>query len=61
MYRIKSFDDLYSTGFFDYLDAGNVIFVEWSENVLEFLPEGMIKISIKTLSENEREIKIERN
>lgn len=60
MYRIRSFDDLYSTGFFDYLDAGSILFIEWSENVIEWLPEGMIKIDIKHLSENEREITIDR-
>ena len=33
MYRIHDLDDLYSTGFFDYLDAGYVLVIEWSENV----------------------------
>lgn len=61
MYRINSFDDLYSTGFFDYLEEGNVIFIEWSENVSSFLPSGMIKIDIKQLSDNQREITIERD
>lgn len=60
MYRINTFDDLYSTGFFDYLDTGAVLMIEWSENVMEFLPEDIIKINIKHLGENEREITIER-
>ena len=29
MYRIGSFDDLYSTGFFDYIENG-VMLIEWS-------------------------------
>ena len=33
MYRVESWDDLYSTGFFDYIDMGSVLCVEWSENV----------------------------
>ncbi len=61
MYRINTFDDLYSTGFFDYLDTGAVLMIEWSENVMEFLPEDMIKINIEHLGENEREITIERS
>ena len=32
MYRISSWDDLYSIGFFDYLDTG-VLVIEWSENI----------------------------
>lgn len=60
MYRINSFDDLYSTGFFDYLDEGSLLIVEWSENVSEFLPEKRINIDIKTTGDCEREITIER-
>ena len=38
MYRITSLDDLYSTGFFDYLDTDAVLAVEWSENITDALP-----------------------
>ena len=31
MYRIKDYDDLYSTGFFEYLNNG-ILLIEWSEN-----------------------------
>ena len=31
MYRVASFDDLYSTGFFDYLETGAILAIEWSE------------------------------
>lgn len=47
MYRITTFDDLCSTGFFDYLDCGGVLAVEWSENIENALPEEkLIKIEI---------------
>lgn len=39
MYRVNSWDGLYSTGFFDYLDAGGILAVEWSENIEGALPE----------------------
>ena len=58
MYRINTFDDLYTTGFFDYMDNG-VMIIEWSENIENALPESCIKIYIKAISENEREIVIE--
>ena len=58
MYRINTFDDLYTTGFFDYMDNG-VMIIEWSENIENALPESCIKIYIKAISENEREIEIE--
>lgn len=58
MYRIDGWDDLYSTGFFDYLDTGAYIVAEWSENIYGALPENAIMIEITKLSVNEREFKI---
>ncbi len=46
MYRISSEDDLYSTGFYDYLDNG-VIVIEWSENIEYALDDNAIRITIK--------------
>jgi tRNA threonylcarbamoyladenosine biosynthesis protein TsaE len=61
MYRISSFDDLYSTGFFDYLDAGAVLAVEWSENI-DFALADLSVITV-TLApgaqEQDREITVE--
>jgi tRNA threonylcarbamoyladenosine biosynthesis protein TsaE len=45
MYRVDTWDDLYSTGFFDYLGNG-VIVTEWSENIEGALPDERIDIEI---------------
>lgn len=45
MYRIESEEDLYSIGFYDYLDAG-VCLVEWSENIVDYLPDSYLKVEI---------------
>ncbi len=58
MYRISGWDDLYSTGYFDYLDAGGCLIIEWSENIEAVLPENCIRVSI-TKTENFTERKIE--
>lgn len=59
MYRVGSFDDLYSTGFFDYLDTDAVLAIEWSENIREVLPEGAVSVRFeKGQADNEREIEI---
>lgn len=47
MYRISTWDDLYSTGFFDYLDMGGILAVEWSENIENVLPDGYIRIQFE--------------
>lgn len=60
MYRIESWDDLYSTGFFDYLDSGGVIAVEWSENIENALPDRYIKIAFeKGENDNDRIITVD--
>ncbi len=59
MYRIQTEEGLESTGFFDYPFEEGVAVIEWSENIVEFLPAHTIYITIDTLGENEREIIIE--
>lgn len=60
MYKVESWDDLYSSGFFDYLDMGAVLAVEWSENIENALPDDTIRITIeKGESDNQRIITIE--
>lgn len=60
MYKVDSWDGLYSSGFFDYLDMGAVLAVEWSENIENALPDDTIRITIeKGQTDNQRIITIE--
>ena len=59
MYRVESFDDLYSTGFFDYLDQGGILAIEWSENIAGALPEEAITVAFEQIDETTRKITIE--
>lgn len=56
MYRITGWDDLYSTGYFEYLESGGVLAIEWSENIENALPDDVIKITINRTGDNSREI-----
>ena len=59
MYRISGALDLETTGFFDYMDAENVLAVEWSENIADELPENTIYIELRRIDDNTREIIID--
>lgn len=59
MYRVHTMDDLYSTGFFDYLETDCILAIEWSENITEALPENTIFVRFERDSENERTITID--
>lgn len=60
MYRIESWNDLYSIGYFDYLSSGGVLAIEWSENISEALEPDTIYVEIINSGENQRIIKISR-
>lgn len=47
MYRVDSWDDLYTTGFFDYIDMGAILLVEWSENIENALPDDAVRVKIE--------------
>lgn len=60
MYRVESWDDLYSTGFFDYLDSGGILIVEWSENIENAIPDQALRVRISRGSgDNERLISVD--
>ena len=61
MYRITDGDDLYSTGYDDYIESDGYTIAEWSENVEEDLPDDAITVTISRTAggDDERVIEIE--
>ncbi len=59
MYRIEGWEDLYSSGFFDYSEMGGVIAAEWSENIEGALEDDVITVTIEKVDENTRKITVE--
>lgn len=45
VYRITDDDDLYSTGFYEYIEQGFIL-CEWSENIPYAIPEERIEVRI---------------
>ncbi len=61
MYRIFDEEELYGAGYFDMLkDKNAIVLIEWSENVVDFLPKSYIKVKIDVLGENKRKINVSR-
>ena len=59
MYRVESWEDLDSCGFFDYMNENGVIAAEWSENIENALPDNTIYITIEKTGEDSRKITVE--
>ena len=50
IYRLADEDDLYSTGYFDYLERG-ICLVEWFENIPECLPDEYFEVIIDKIND----------
>lgn len=58
MYRVEGWEDLYSTGYFDYIEAGGVIAAEWSENIETALEGKVITVQFERISDETRKITV---
>ena len=59
MYRVETWDDLETTGFFDAYDAGGILACEWSENIENALPENVLRVTMEPgTHENQRIITV---
>ena len=47
MYRITDEDELWSIGFYDYLDRNGICLVEWSEKIPYAIPEEYVRVTIE--------------
>lgn len=52
VYRIDGEDDLYSTGFYDYIDRGYLL-CEWSEKIPFALPAARIEVHIEKIDDGD--------
>lgn len=59
MYRISDGDDLYSTGYDEYVETDGYTIAEWSENVEDFIPEGAIFVTVSRVAGNDEERRID--
>ena len=58
MYRLEDADetDLASTGFFDCLEAGLILAVEWSEHIEHYLPPDTVRATFEKTDDTIRKI-----
>lgn len=55
-YRLESSQDLLSLGFQEWLKNGNIIVIEWADNVRDILPKNCINIKFEIINETRRKI-----
>ena len=55
-YRIESVEQAENLGLGDYFDMGGICLIEWAQNIAPLLPSKVMRVVIKKLDENRREI-----
>lgn len=61
LYRLNSCDEFIYSGFEEYLFAGGICCIEWSERIASILPDNVINIRINYLKRDSREILISKS
>lgn len=56
LYRITDEDDLYSTGFYEWVGGDGIVVTEWSELIESAIPENAFKLTIEKGEGNERRL-----
>lgn len=57
-YRLEDEEELLLTGYYDYLESGAILAIEWSENFPEELPTDTRYVTIIPISDRERKITV---
>ncbi len=58
-YRIKNIEEAYDFGYEDYFYSGNFCFIEWSEKIVDILPDDCVQVTITELENGNRKFVIE--
>ncbi len=53
-YRIETIEEVYDIGFEEYIYSGEYCFMEWTEKILELLPETYVYISVDEKEDRNR-------
>lgn len=57
LYRLGNIDELQDIGYDEYLEKGDCV-IEWSEKLGTFMPDEAIKVFMKKIDDNTREIDV---
>ena len=57
LYRLADYDELYATGFLDLVDGGDgAVLVEWLDRIPEAAPREFLRITLRDMGEESREL-----
>jgi len=60
LYRLENVEEFIKLGYEEYFYGKGITLIEWAEKVRPFLPKKRWEVNLKILSENERQICVEK-
>ena len=57
-YRINKIQEALELGSEEYLNSGNLCFIEWAENIAPILPDSVVNVNIEEMEGGKRKIEI---
>lgn len=57
-YRIRRPEEIFDIGYEEYIDSGNICFMEWPELMEEYLPADAVKVTIEEQADGSRVVRI---
>lgn len=61
VYRLKSDEDFLALGFYEWIDSGSAVIIEWADKAKNILPEQCLWIEIEATGEHSRRLKFTAN
>lgn len=58
LYRIPSEQEFIAAGFDEYLHSDGICCIEWSEKIVNLIPQNALSVTLQTLEEGVRQIEI---
>lgn len=58
LYRLEDADEIFELGWEDMVNDTDLILIEWSERITEYLPQNKTNITINIMDQNSREVVI---
>lgn len=58
LYRLENLEEAFDIGVEDYFDSGALCLLEWPERIEDILPDDTVKVVLKVLGDNAREMTV---
>lgn len=60
LYRLENLEEAFDIGVEDYFDSGALCLLEWPERIEDILPDDTVKVEIRVMEDDSRELTVKK-